>query len=789
MIEKSGKDSERCEFLRTYFSEDEREDQKAKQAIEGAKEIFTFLAEKKKKSRDLFLKEMESFLLQSASIIEGLKKEFEVNTSLRKKLKEKIDSSSKKCASSENGSNPNGTSREISPRPKERASEANKAGGVEEGHDDSQLGLRRFESLAVEPGQAGPGRGGSGSESAGSGSYGPIGGLKPVDLRPDGSKKSGASAGSRPGGLGGAQLEVPKSSRPEARSISDFSSQGSSPETPKVSIRAKLKVKMKKVSSRLARSDKKQSLAPDEIFRPLGGGESLFPSVNKWLKSGKPIAKSASSIPDHEKSAHRSLREFDTNEQHFTKDEKKIVPESPRFAADSFSSSPSSPSSYAVSLPVPSSVSKRIPLLVADHLPDPEPSPVQKPSPIISSIPSTIPSRSLSPYPSEKKDPKSASQPYSPDPRVSRLLSSPVFLLYPISDCLRCLHHRPVTPELSIPAALAGQARLLAQAGRVDRESFQLALISAAIALAAPRVAARSAAPALPGETLELETESWRFLSACLGESPRLAAFDIEGAEFRLRGCWDLEEPMSPRRFEIFLKKTCRCFSAELSETRLSLRGRESGNRAELELAPTCSGRLVNAEGKSLGSIVTESDGRIYMIDGLSRVKISLARPAKADSTWRETIRIDSELKSPGSKDPELKGPSSPASRDPKPPSNLSSGVSQTHPSQPWLDQRDPSDPSVLFAFFDSSIATRLPPTDSRLRPDLRALLHGETQLASTENQRLEARKNLESSKKEASSPWFERVEANPPRFESNGRYWRCRESNEWPPNLPSLFL
>ena len=74
------------------------------------------------------------------------------------------------------------------------------------------------------------------------------------------------------------------------------------------------------------------------------------------------------------------------------------------------------------------------------------------------------------------------------------------------------------------------------------------------------------------------------------------------------------------------------------------------------------------------------------------------------------------------------------------------------------------SDFALQLNYLTPELKQRLPPTDSRLRPDQRALENGETETAIKEKHRLEEnqrarRKDLEKSGKDYSAAYFEEKE------------------------------
>lgn len=85
-----------------------------------------------------------------------------------------------------------------------------------------------------------------------------------------------------------------------------------------------------------------------------------------------------------------------------------------------------------------------------------------------------------------------------------------------------------------------------------------------------------------------------------------------------------------------------------------------------------------------------------------------------------------------------------------------------------------------------------IPPTDSRLRPDQRALEDGDVDLAESEKARLEEaqreRRRQRTENGETWEPrWFRPKEGAPHEWEYAGGYWEARAKQDWP-NLEQLW-
>jgi len=86
------------------------------------------------------------------------------------------------------------------------------------------------------------------------------------------------------------------------------------------------------------------------------------------------------------------------------------------------------------------------------------------------------------------------------------------------------------------------------------------------------------------------------------------------------------------------------------------------------------------------------------------------------------------------------------------------------------------------------NLRPNLPPTDTRLRPDQRAMEDGEYDFAATEKNRVEekqraARRARESKGEEFKPRWFEKKRDNTTGeeyWDTNGQYWKAREAGDW---------
>lgn len=97
--------------------------------------------------------------------------------------------------------------------------------------------------------------------------------------------------------------------------------------------------------------------------------------------------------------------------------------------------------------------------------------------------------------------------------------------------------------------------------------------------------------------------------------------------------------------------------------------------------------------------------------------------------------------------------------------------------------------------YLPDALLPHLPPTDSRLRPDQRALENGELELATKEKQRLEEKQRLARQlRQERSEPYkaryFEQIEdedTGEVYYKLSRDYWEDRANRDWH-DMPDLF-
>ncbi|KAL6984413.1 Oxysterol-binding protein-related protein 1C [Sarracenia purpurea var. burkii] len=113
-----------------------------------------------------------------------------------------------------------------------------------------------------------------------------------------------------------------------------------------------------------------------------------------------------------------------------------------------------------------------------------------------------------------------------------------------------------------------------------------------------------------------------------------------------------------------------------------------------------------------------------------------------------------------------------------------------------WKRSRPPKFPTrynlTRFAItlneLNSQLKKKLPPTDSRLRPDQRCLENGEYDMANSEKLRLEQRQRQAQKMQESGwmPKWFTK-EKGSDAYRYNGCYWEAREKGNWD-SCPDIF-
>ena len=87
-------------------------------------------------------------------------------------------------------------------------------------------------------------------------------------------------------------------------------------------------------------------------------------------------------------------------------------------------------------------------------------------------------------------------------------------------------------------------------------------------------------------------------------------------------------------------------------------------------------------------------------------------------------------------------------------------------------------------------LASHLPPTDARFRPDMRAYENGNIDIAAFEKNRLEESQRERRKNNISQKPvWFScEIQKNKFKCEYLGEYFKAREAKQWPEDLPDLF-
>ncbi|KAJ4712775.1 Oxysterol-binding protein [Melia azedarach] len=122
---------------------------------------------------------------------------------------------------------------------------------------------------------------------------------------------------------------------------------------------------------------------------------------------------------------------------------------------------------------------------------------------------------------------------------------------------------------------------------------------------------------------------------------------------------------------------------------------------------------------------------------------------------------------------------------------NLSSNASllwKSNKPPPNLTRYNLTSFAITLNELTAGLQEKLPPTDSRLRPDQRHLENGEYERANAEKQRLEKRQRMSRKLQENGwkPRWFQREGENGPYYYAGG-YWEAREQGRWD-GCPSIF-
>lgn len=125
--------------------------------------------------------------------------------------------------------------------------------------------------------------------------------------------------------------------------------------------------------------------------------------------------------------------------------------------------------------------------------------------------------------------------------------------------------------------------------------------------------------------------------------------------------------------------------------------------------------------------------------------------------------------------------------KDCNPSSNASLLWKRTKP-PPNLTRYNLTSFAITLNELTAGLQEKLPPTDSRLRPDQRHLENGEYEKANAEKQRLERRQRMSRKLQENGwkPRWFQRESEDGP-FRYVGDYWEAREQGKWD-GCPNIF-
>ena len=281
----------------------------------------------------------------------------------------------------------------------------------------------------------------------------------------------------------------------------------------------------------------------------------------------------------------------------------------------------------------------------------------------------------------------------------------------------------------------------------------------------------------LLGETYEYIDKDLRCISEQVSHHPPVAAYHAECKDFVLTGNFLMKTELKLTSFKlvptgettVILKGTGEKFTLTKPKSRLHnyMMGKmyvwyegkmecvNEDTRERLEVDFKKKGWTSSGDYKVSGSIFND-----------------LGREAcKVEGDWRENLQIT---------DIKTKKTTLVCSRKPEP-ANCERQYSFTNF-------------AIQSNFLNQSMLNSIAPTDSRLRPDIRAYEYGEAKLAGEFKKRVEEsqrsrRKQLQEQEKTWSPLWFEfSKEDDKIKSRFRGEYWKCRETGQWPKEMLDLY-
>lgn len=334
----------------------------------------------------------------------------------------------------------------------------------------------------------------------------------------------------------------------------------------------------------------------------------------------------------------------------------------------------------------------------------------------------------------------------------------PVYLCEPLS----------MTQKLAEPLEFAG---LLREANLTDDSQEALLKVTAFILSANLEGSSRMSKPFNPllGETFELELGDIRFLAEQVSHHPPITAFHCESPDFLFSGWVQVKMSLSLGgllilplgRSEIYLKRLDRTYTFSKPSAKVS--GLVFGD-PKLEVAGEFS--VLQVDSKSRCVLTLRGAGQTIEVSG--QVTDAQNKPViSVSGRWDQGLF------------------SAALPRGPK------VELCRARPVEPNPETQGFSLFVANLNFLSPHNLYHLAPTDSRFRPDIRALEHGDLNLAETEKSRLEdgqrARKSLLSQKPTHHQPlWFKQTEASD--WTYAGGYWEARAQGNWTQCTTDLF-
>ena len=345
-------------------------------------------------------------------------------------------------------------------------------------------------------------------------------------------------------------------------------------------------------------------------------------------------------------------------------------------------------------------------------------------------------------------------------------VSLPVTIAEPLSNLQRC-------------AQIAENIDSYEKANATEDPGLRVAYCLAGILIDYARVVTRTRKPFNPmlGETFELEQGDLRVAVEQVSHHPPISAFHIESPGCELTGSEEYKVGIGLRGINIkftsprvlILKRTGEKISFKIPNPKIHnlIFGKHfvwydepmvaissTGYTAEIKYFPPSKNPEENY--RIAGTVTGPKGNILYNLRGFWHKEVSIAKEDSRE--WKVLARVP----------------------DPMP---------------NWELQHFFTPFCVTLNQLTCDQLARLPQTDSRFRSDLRAFDFANVDLAETEKFRLEERqrairKQMEKHGVQWRPLWFDPVTNHPDglKFVFNRKYWKTRETQNWPSETPDLF-